>query len=192
MFARTKFFLVLAALISSLSYFLVFISRQPEGITNFSTVKTKQEKIPEPAPTSENFSLEIKKIGVVAKVIPNVDGNNEKLVDEVLQRAVAHLLGSAFPGDGTNIYIFGHSSSIHGTGKYDVIFARLGELKKGDLITVSYYGKKYDYTVAEKFVVSPNQTDVARPTPFEQLTLQTSWPVGTVRERLIIKALPVN
>lgn len=192
-FTRIKPYLFAGLAITLLGLFLYFISNQPiKSGSVFKPVPTRQDEVPTIPNEKSNFDLEISKIGVKAVITPDVDGADEKIVDKVLRYSVAHLKGSSYPGGGSNIYLFGHSSSVHGTAKYDTIFARLGELSKGDVIVVKFHGGTYKYNVSQTLVVEPDNVSVARPTQFEQLTIQTSWPLGTVRQRLIVKAKPIN
>lgn len=139
----------------------------------------------------DEFSLSIPKINVEATVIPKVDGMNEKIYQEALKKGVAHYKGTALPNSGSNMVIFGHSSSILGFGQYSKIFARLDDLEKNDEISINYNGETYKYAVESKRVVSAKEVSVLSPTEREQLTLITCWPVGTNQKRLIVIAKPI-
>jgi len=158
---------------------------------HFNGSKNKNEVplISENDPSFRKFGLKIEKIQVLAPVIKDVDGNKESAYNKALESGVAHYKGTHLPGGGGNIFIFGHSSSNIGTGKYAKIFAHLGELEKGDLIIIIYNDKEFKYTVSEKKVVEESDTSVLKATKKEQLTLMTCWPVGTRDKRLVIKAL---
>lgn len=161
------------------------IKEAAEKIINTNTAKEDPGKITQ-------FEIQITKIGVSAPVIPNVDGKSEAMYDEALNYGVAHFKGTALPNSGSNIFIFGHSSSVLGTGKYDKIFAKLGNIISGDEIEIKYNGKTYMYKVIKKEVVTADDTSVIDPTIDEQLTLMTCWPVGTDQKRLIIIANPTK
>lgn len=139
-------------------------------------------------PAIREFGLKIDKLGILAPVILNVDGSDKKIYLEELKRGVAHFENTALPGEGSNVFIFGHSSTAVGIGPYSKIFARLGELEKEDKIIVFYKDEKYTYSVFEKIVVEKTELSVLEPTEEEQLTLMTCWPIGTSEKRLIIKA----
>lgn len=136
------------------------------------------------------FEISIPKIGVSAVVVPNVDGTKQTVYDEALKNGVAHFVGTALPSSGSNIFIFGHSSSIFGTGKYDKIFAKLNNLVAGDVVAIQFNGQSYNYKVVAKKIISPDDTSALSPTDSEQLTLMTCWPVGTSDKRLIVIADP--
>ncbi|MDD5552083.1 MAG: class D sortase [Candidatus Pacebacteria bacterium] len=136
----------------------------------------------------KNFGIKIDKINVFAPIVKNVDGANKNIYKRELKKGVAHMKGTAFPGEGSNIFIFGHSSSEIGWGKYAKIFAKLGELKVGENIIIYYKNKKYHYEVFDKEIIEKTEISVTKPTKKEQLTLMTCWPIGTAKKRLIIKA----
>lgn len=139
----------------------------------------------------KQFEISIPKIGVTAQVVPNVDGSSKEAYNLALKNGVAHFMGTGLPSAGSNIFIFGHSSSIYGTGKYDKIFAKLNNLTNGDVITLNFNNKAYGYKVVKKKIISAADTSVTAPTDTEQLTLMTCWPVGTNQKRLIVIAKPI-
>jgi len=145
-------------------------------------------------PVDDRFILEIPKISVAAPIIPDVPGSNKETYDKSLESGVAHFSGTGKPGEGRNIFIFGHSSNYFwAPGDYKDIFKNLDKLSVDDEITVLYQGKIYKYKVVEEKIVKPTQTDVLMDTGNgEQLTLMTCTPVGTSLNRLIIIAKPVN
>lgn len=190
------FFLVLFIVFIAFSYFL-FLKKNEKFFSFPSVSITNQNKdsldIKEANRINiKNFGIKIEKIGVIAPIIENVNGANKNIYNLALQRGVAHLKGSALPGKGSNIFIFGHSSSNIGFGPYSKVFAKLNELERGDKIIIFYKNKEYIYLVFEKKVVEKNDLSVVKPTPKEQLTLMTCWPIGTADKRLIIKSFLVK
>lgn len=139
----------------------------------------------------KQFGLVIDKIGVEVPIVSNVDGDNKLVYLRALKKGVAHYRGTAFPGGGTNIFIFGHSSMTTGSGPYAEVFARLPELTPGDEITVYYQAQELKYKVAKKKIIEKTDVDVLDPTPKEQLTIMTCWPIGSNEKRIIIIANPV-
>jgi len=162
--------------------------------TELSEEKAKESYTPSKIKTNfdpdkiSQFDLKIDKIGIFASVIPNVDGTNQDIYNESLEKGVAHYKGTALPNSGSNIFIFGHSSTILGVGPYAKIFARLGELDPGDIIEINFNQNIYRYSVFKKEIVLSTDTSVLKPTEKEQLTLMTCWPVGTDKKRLVILA----
>jgi len=138
----------------------------------------------------KQFGLIINKLGVLVPVIPDVEGNNKPAYLKALTRGVAQYKGTAKPGEGGNIFIFGHSSTLIGTGNYAQVFASLNELKKGDEAIVTYRENDYRYVVSAKKVVASDDVSVLAPTKTEQLTLMTCWPIGSNAKRLIVILKP--
>ena len=135
----------------------------------------------------KKFGLKISRLKISVPVVPDVDGANESVYDEALQEGVAHFRGTLYPGDGGNIFIFGHSSALD-NGKYGQVFANLNDLNKGDEVELSYNDKAFHYTVQNKKIVEATELSVLQNTPSEQLTLMTCWPVGTDQKRLVVIA----
>ncbi len=139
--------------------------------------------------------LVIPKIG---KNIPLIDIREKTVesknkLDNILMKEledwVVRYPGSAKPGQKWNSFIFGHSSNFPWiAGKYNDVFARLGQVEVWDIV-FSYYGqKKYKYKVVSKKVVKPTEVGVLKNDETKkELTLMTCWPIGTTLNRLIIK-----
>ena len=138
----------------------------------------------------QEFGIEISKVGIKAPVTANVNGDNKPEYEKSLTNGLAHYKGTELPGDGGNIFVFGHSSSDTDGGKYAKIFRNLNDLDKGDKISAYYKGKKYEYTVTEKKVVAADDLSPLNLTDDERLTLMTCWPIGTKEKRLIVIAEP--
>ena len=148
---------------------------------------------PSEAPTFKDFHLVIPSLDISAPIIADVDGNNKDAYFKALQGGVAHYKGTSKPGEKSNVFIFGHSSYyIWDPGKYKEIFKKLDNIKKDDIVTVWWQGKKYDYTVTETKIVEPTETSVLNQTKSEQLTLMTCYPPGTTKQRFIVVAKPTN
>lgn len=144
-------------------------------------------------PRDTAFSIIIPRIGATAKIFPNVDPANEAEFTDVLQHGIAHAKGTVFPGMKGNIYLFAHSADTWwNAGRYNAIFYLLKDLQVGDDVIVYFENRRHNYTVSERVIVEPNNTDllVNNRTDSEQLIMQTCWPPGTTFQRLIVKALP--
>ncbi|MBM2821231.1 MAG: putative sortase, partial [Candidatus Berkelbacteria bacterium] len=95
--------------------------------------------------------------------------------------------GSSKPGEGSNIFIFGHSSFYFWSpGDYKEVFRHLDELQNDDEIIIWYNQKEYKYKISESKVVYPDEVDVIKPTKEEQVSLMTCVPPGTTLKRLIV------
>jgi len=89
-----------------------------------------------------------------------------------LENGVAQMKGTAKPGEGGNIFIFGHSSFYSTSpGNYKEIFKNLQDIKTGDLIEVAYHGQNYQYQVSETKVVEPTDVDVLNTHGFRTINL---------------------
>lgn len=145
-----------------------------------------------PIPLYTDFHLLIPKNNIDAPVILNVDGADKDEYFKALQGGVAHFKGTAKPGEGSNIFIFGHSSFYFwDPGKYKEVFKPLGDLETNDEIILWYNNKEYKYKITESKLVRPDEVDILKLTKTEQITLMTCWPPGTTRKRLIIIGKPI-
>jgi sortase A len=119
--------------------------------------------------------IEIPRLGVSTIFI-------EGASDETLQRAVGHIAGTALPGEGGNVGIAGHR---------DTFFRPLRDIQKGDIITLTTLGGKFNYRVVSTLVASPTEVSVLDPGEGERLTLVSCYPfyfVGSAPDRFIVKA----
>lgn len=123
--------------------------------------------------------IQIKRLGLSAMVIDGVK-------DAVLQRAVGHLPGTAFPGDRGNVVLAGHR---------DTFFRPLRNIELSDEIKVTTLRGSYRYRVASTSVVDPQDVSVVRSTAGESLTLVTCYPfnfIGSAPKRFIVRANRVS
>lgn len=143
-------------------------------------------------PLFSEFSLSISRIGVFeAKTI--VETND-------FEQNLAHLPGSALPGERGNVFITGHSAitQMFKPGNYQqavakdykAIFANLPNIKKGDEITINASGSTYRYLVEGLKIVNPKEVWVVNPPDSmgRYLTLMTCVPPGFNTKRLIVLA----
>ncbi|MFO0703379.1 MAG: sortase [Patescibacteria group bacterium] len=141
-------------------------------------------------PVDTDFSIVIPKIAANSRIIKNIDASNDQEYLQSLKMGVAHALGTAFPGEGENIFLFAHSTdNVWNISTYNAVFYLLYKLEAGDEINIYYEGKRYVYVVTGQKVVAPDQVEyLVNPSDEEQLTLQTCWPPGTTFERLLVFA----
>ncbi len=100
------------------------------------------------------FAIEISKIHIYAPIIPNVDSYNESQYREVLHHGIALAKGTTIPG---SPYFFAHSSDYPwDLTRYNTIFFRLNELKKGDEILIAKDKQVFHYKVFDKKVIWPD------------------------------------
>ncbi len=141
-------------------------------------------------PIDTEFGVVIPKIQANAKVIRDVDPFDSAVYQRALTKGVAHAKGSAFPGDGRNIFLFSHSSvNLVDALRYNSVFYLLSKLTKGDSIYVYYRSMRYTYTVADVRKVPADAINYLFRVPeTETVTLMTCWPPGTSAQRLIVIA----
>jgi LPXTG-site transpeptidase (sortase) family protein len=96
----------------------------------------------------------------------------------------AHYPGTAWPGGGSNIYIYGHAR----VG----MFLSLWQARVGDKVVLTLAdGTKRTYIVSKVLQEVPwNDVSYLNPTPTEQLTLQTSTSYYATAPRFVVIALP--
>ena len=141
-----------------------------------------------------NFSVVIPKINAASNVVANVDPWDKDDYESVLKTNVAHAKGTYFPGQGSNIYLFSHSTdSDLNVARYNAVFYLLRKLESGDQIIVFFSDKKYVYEVKQKLIVAPTEIEwITKRTDEELLILQTCDPPGTTWNRLILVAKPIQ
>lgn len=102
---------------------------------------------------------------------------------------LAHLPGTALPGERGNVFISGHSA-ISPIGNKKAFFASLPNLKRGDEVILTALGSQFTYVVAGIKIVNPQETWVVSPPDGEgrYLTLMTCVPPGFNTKRLIVLA----
>jgi len=159
----------------------------------FADLLGKVEFEPVPAPVDAGFGIVIPKIGVNSKIVPNVDPNIPKEFTKALKIGVAHAAGSSLPDEQGTVFIFGHSTNYAwNVSRYNAVFYQIKDLEIGDEINLFYNGRRYFYKVTEKRIVGANDTSFLENQQGKLLILQTCWPPGTTKERLLIFAKPVQ
>ena len=140
----------------------------------FSTLKRETQ------PNFSQFSLSIPKLNIDKEQVL-VDSND-------LSKNLAHLPGSALPGEKGNVFISGHSALSQFFSFKKAVFENLTNLKKGDEIVIEVLGVKYRYEVSELRVVNPNDLSVINtPEPLGRyISLMTCVPPGLNFKRLIV------
>ncbi|MBU1151364.1 sortase, partial [Patescibacteria group bacterium] len=138
------------------------------------------------------FSLYIPKTEAKANIIPNVDPGNAEEYLEALKEGVAHAKGTNFPGQGSTVYLFSHSTdSPLNFNRYNAVFYLLGKLEKGDRIFMYFLDHRFVYKVDEVVVTDAKDTSwFEKREGSERLVLQTCDPPGTTLRRLLVIASP--
>lgn len=77
------------------------------------------------------------------------------------------------------------------SGHRDTVFTELGELETGDMLTLEYEGKRYEYEISETWITDKDDRTVIVDKESPTLTLTTCYPLdylGNAPDRYIIQA----
>src|SRR3989344_4068916 len=125
-------------------------------------------------PIGNAYAIVIPKINASSPIVVGVDPWDQNKYKSALRYGVAQAKDTSLPGQRGMIYLFAHSSGnpweILST---NVPFLRLDELKQGDLISLFAHGKKYEYKVVQKKIVSASDISVLTKNDVDLLILQT-------------------
>jgi sortase A len=136
--------------------------------------------IPIPTPGPRQASrIVIPAIGVDAPVVEG-DGWEE------LKMGAGHHIGSANPGERSNMVISGHDDV------YGEIFRNLEDLNIGDEVIVYAGDTPYHYVAVGKRIVEPDEVSLLEPTPNATVTLITCYPYLIDTHRLVVIAELAN
>lgn len=138
--------------------------------------------------TDNQVKISVPALGIFDRVVQlNVNGTDERIYDQVLTKAVAHLKGSALPGQTGNTFLFGHSKlPIFASNDYESIFTDLPKIKAGDVVRVEYQNTEYTYQISQTGVVNPKDVFITnQPSNKKMLTLMTCIPPGFDNQRYI-------
>jgi len=119
--------------------------------------------------------LEIPRLGISAIIAHGDD-------TRTLLRAVGHIPGTAFPGEGGNVGLAGHR---------DTFFRALEGIETFDTIRLVMPDRVFAYRVVSIGVVGPSRVEVLDPTPVPSLTLVTCFPfdyLGKAPYRYVVRA----
>ncbi len=149
-----------------------------ENKDNFSSFVSNLKR--ESISSYSQFSLSIPRLNMKNQTV-EVDSSD-------LSKSLAHLPGSALPGEKGNVFITGHSAVSPFFSFKVAPFGKLTDLKKGDIIEVSAGGTQFTYQVQELKVVDPSNLSVI-PAPDERgryISLMTCVPPGLNFKRLVV------
>lgn len=134
----------------------------------------------ETVPNYSQFQLTVPRLGLDRELV-YVDSND-------LAKGLAHLPGSALPGEKGNVFISGHSAASRFLSSQVAVFGKLTDLKKGDEITIEAANSKFVYKVSEIKVVDPSDLSVIPPLDEQgrYVSLMTCVPPGLNYKRLVV------
>lgn len=153
---------------------------------------------PEYADIQGEMYISIPRINI--KNIPikvNVDSFDESSYMPLLDKTLAHFLGTSLPNKPGNTFVYGHSTNEL-LAKTDInnprfAFTFLNKLDIGDEIIIIYEGVTYTYVTQKINMVSPTDiSPIYTTSEAKQLTLMTCWPPGIGAERLIVTAKQIS
>jgi sortase A len=123
--------------------------------------------------------LQIQKIGLRVPVFEGTD-------EDVLNRGVGRIAGTALPGQPGNLGIAGHR---------DGFFRGLKDIARGDLLELQLPDGAVTYRVDEIEIVSPDDVRVLERRATDAITLVTCYPfyfVGSAPQRFIVHGARVD
>ncbi|MBI3304817.1 class D sortase [Candidatus Parcubacteria bacterium] len=133
-------------------------------------------------------TIKIGKIALEAPIVFSLSADLKDLARDLTQ-GVVHYPGSAMPGGVGNVFIAGHSSGqVWDPNPYKRVFAKLGQLKRGDNIVIVSTGTTYTYRVRSVMVLRPDEIRIFQPSTSPMLTLSTCWPIGSATNRFVVEA----
>lgn len=149
-----------------------------ENVGNFPTIVGKPREV---KPSFNEFKI----------TIPRMKLESAPVMVESLRfdEHLAHLPGSALPGERGNMFITGHSMLPNLASKDSkAFFAKLPDVKKGDEIIIDSLGQRYTYTVTELKIVDPKDISVinAPDSVGRFISLMTCVPPGFNTKRLVV------
>jgi len=141
----------------------------------------------------QEYGIRIPAIFLDEPVIFNVDPNDPNQYKKALKEGIAHASSTSFPDNPGLGYYFAHSSSGEVDLRNNAIFYLLGKLVEGDSVFIWHHGQKFEYEVYGQLIVEPNDVGfLYQEYDGEKIVLQTCWPPGSDRQRLLVFAQRVN
>lgn len=102
-------------------------------------------------------------------------------VAQLRRYGVGRISWTALPDRPGMVGIAGHRTT------YGAPFFRLGALRPGDHIVITYRGARFDYVVTDRRIVRPAEVAVLRAAPEERaVALVTCAPIYSAKNRLVV------
>lgn len=126
--------------------------------------------------TDLKMAIEIPRIGVNAAVVNGT-------TPEYLKEGPGLYEISPLPGDeNANVLIAAHRTT------YGAWFRKVDKLTEGDDIILKFQGKNYNYKIEKVFTIEKNDWSVTEPQGYSSLTLTSCHPLGSSRQRIVVRA----
>lgn len=142
-----------------------------------------------------DFMMFIPAIDAKSLVVKDVDATSQPAYSAALNFGIAHALGTAYPGDNGNTFLFAHSGrNFYESTHQNVQFYLLDKLAINDLVYLKYADRIYKYEVINTVKVWPNDTEYLTNQEYDysKLTLMSCWPAGVNYKRQIVEAKLVS
>jgi LPXTG-site transpeptidase (sortase) family protein len=119
----------------------------------------------------------------------------EQLIWQPVSFAVGHLDTSGYPGEGTNITLFGHNNTE------GAVFQRLPELQSGDEVILFTEEQEFHYQVQDRNIIpylgmeaeaDAKLRSYAAPKSAEMVTMISCWPYTGNTNRIVVVAVPAG
>jgi sortase A len=117
--------------------------------------------------------IDIPAIGIKAPIVRGDDWESLKL-------GVGHHIGSANPGESSNMVLSAHNDI------YGEIFRHLDQMQLEDEIIIQTANRDYRYVVKAKRIIEPTQVEVMDPTRKSVVTLISCYPYLVDTQRIVI------
>jgi sortase A len=157
--------------------------KDAQEIVNSANSQDAEKVFTAPYSFSKGEVVGILTIPKLKKELPIIEGTEE----EELEKGVGHYSETNLPGQKNRIFLAGHR---------DTVFKSMGEIEKGDTLSIQMESGNHQYEVFETFIVKETDLSVLQPTsPEEILTLSTCYPfeyLSSTEERYIINARRIN
>lgn len=159
-------------------------SSSPTKTTVVTSSTTTLPPLPVPDPLPENPFAVTERIILGTIEIPAIDlewNLYQGMTLTSINRGPSQWPGTALPGEVGNMVIAGHRTT------WGAPFRHLDSLEPGDEIIFRETGAKHVYRVAETLIVLPTDTWIANQDHNKTVTLFACHPVGSARQRIVIK-----
>lgn len=150
---------------------------------NFAFVKPVTDMVLQSSQTARPFApyaITIPTVGITQSLEPT------QILDDswvISKQHASYLMSSARPGENNNIVIYGHNTQK--------MFARLVDVKLGDIVRIESDESVATYRVTRKLNVSPGFVTAVQPTSVETLSIYTCTGLLDSR-RLVLQAEPIS
>ncbi len=168
----------------------VFIGEQNQNLGNVQVI---DDSAALQYASKKSFAISIPSLSITDLTITHPkDAFSQDGVLEILKNGVGHLF--AYPGEGSKIMIYGHSSGYPwDLSKYTKIFRTINKISIGSRVYVTHSGKVFVYQVIEKKTIPAKDRSIFEAgDKKEELILYTCWPPDSIAERYIVRAVPVE